>query len=82
MNKTVFVDGQHGTTGLKIRERLTDRSDIEIIDIPEDVLIHSLAIVPAGLREVDDRKEFTYYHVKENTEGKENSAGESIHGDR
>jgi N-acetyl-gamma-glutamyl-phosphate reductase len=35
MKKTVFVDGQHGTTGLKIRERLTGRSDIEVIEIPE-----------------------------------------------
>lgn len=36
MKKTVFVDGQHGTTGLKIRERLADRTDIEIIEIPEE----------------------------------------------
>jgi N-acetyl-gamma-glutamyl-phosphate reductase len=35
MKKTVFVDGQHGTTGLKIRERLAGRSDIEILEIPE-----------------------------------------------
>ena len=35
MEKTVFVDGQHGTTGLKIRERLAYRNDIEIIEIPE-----------------------------------------------
>ena len=36
MKKTVFVDGQHGTTGLKLRERLDGRSDIEVIEIPED----------------------------------------------
>jgi N-acetyl-gamma-glutamyl-phosphate reductase len=36
MKKTVFVDGQHGTTGLKIRERLLGRKDIEVIEIPED----------------------------------------------
>jgi N-acetyl-gamma-glutamyl-phosphate reductase len=36
MKKTVFVDGQHGTTGLKIRERLSGRKDIEVIEIPED----------------------------------------------
>src|SRR4030042_2636629 len=34
--KTVFVDGQHGTTGLKIRERLNGRKDIEVIEIPEE----------------------------------------------
>ncbi len=36
MKKTVFVDGQHGTTGLKIRERLSGRKDIDVIEIPED----------------------------------------------
>ncbi len=36
MKKTVFVDGQHGTTGLKIRERLSGRKDIEVIEIPEE----------------------------------------------
>jgi N-acetyl-gamma-glutamyl-phosphate reductase len=36
MKKTVFVDGQHGTTGLKIRERLSGRRDIEVIEIEED----------------------------------------------
>jgi N-acetyl-gamma-glutamyl-phosphate reductase len=36
MKKTVFIDGQHGTTGLKIHERLSDRKDIEVIEIPED----------------------------------------------
>ncbi|MFC1900310.1 N-acetyl-gamma-glutamyl-phosphate reductase [Chloroflexota bacterium] len=35
MKKTVFVDGQHGTTGLKIRERLIGRDDIEIVEIPD-----------------------------------------------
>jgi N-acetyl-gamma-glutamyl-phosphate reductase len=36
MKKMVFVDGQHGTTGLKIHERLSGRNDIEVIEIPED----------------------------------------------
>ena len=36
MKKTVFIDGQHGTTGLKIRERLSRRKDIEVIEIPEE----------------------------------------------
>ena len=36
MKKTVFIDGQHGTTGLKINERLNTRTDIELIEIPEE----------------------------------------------
>jgi N-acetyl-gamma-glutamyl-phosphate reductase len=35
MKKTVFIDGQHGTTGLKIHERLNIRKDIQVIEIPE-----------------------------------------------
>lgn len=36
MKKTVFIDGQHGTTGLKIHERLNGRKDIELVKIPAD----------------------------------------------
>jgi len=36
MKKTVFIDGHHGTTGLKIHERLNERKDIELIEIPEE----------------------------------------------
>jgi N-acetyl-gamma-glutamyl-phosphate reductase len=36
MKKTVFVDGQQGTVGLKLRERLSLRKDIEIVEIPEE----------------------------------------------
>ncbi|MGC8765056.1 MAG: N-acetyl-gamma-glutamyl-phosphate reductase [Brevinematia bacterium] len=32
----VFVDGQSGTTGLKINERLTKRDDIELLEISEE----------------------------------------------
>ncbi len=32
----VFIDGAHGTTGLKIREYLENRDDIEIIEIAEE----------------------------------------------
>jgi len=29
----VFIDGGHGTTGLEIRERLSGRSELTIIEI-------------------------------------------------
>ena len=32
----VFIDGKAGTTGLRIFERLSDRSDIEIMTLPEE----------------------------------------------
>jgi len=34
--KTVFIDGHHGTVGLKIHERLRVRKDIELVEIPEE----------------------------------------------
>lgn len=36
MTYKVFIDGRHGTTGLKIDERLAGRNDIEILSIPEE----------------------------------------------
>ena len=36
MKHTIFVDGQEGTTGLVIHERLAKRDDIEVLKIPAE----------------------------------------------
>jgi N-acetyl-gamma-glutamyl-phosphate reductase len=32
----VFIDGEHGTTGLEIRTRLAERSDLELLSLPRE----------------------------------------------
>ena len=33
---TVFIDGDQGTTGLRVRERLAGREDITLLSLPEE----------------------------------------------
>ena len=35
--KKIFIDGSAGTTGLRIRERLAERDDLEVVVLPDEV---------------------------------------------
>jgi N-acetyl-gamma-glutamyl-phosphate reductase len=52
MKRRVFIDGAEGTTGLRLRERLQNRADIELFVLPED-LRKDLNARREGLNEAD-----------------------------
>jgi len=52
MTAKIFIDGEHGTTGLQIRQRLADRKDIEVLSLAHGDR-HSLEGRTQLLREAD-----------------------------
>ena len=52
MSAKIFIDGEAGTTGLQIRDRLATRSDLELLSIPEN-LRKDLGARAALLNEAD-----------------------------
>lgn len=52
MATKIFIDGQAGTTGLRIHERLENRSDLELITLPDETRKDS-AVRQAAIRESD-----------------------------
>lgn len=37
MKKKIFIDGKAGTTGLRIEQRLSERDDVEILSLPDEL---------------------------------------------
>ena len=50
--KKIFIDGSSGTTGLRIRERLSERKDLEMISVPYD-LRHEESVRKKAMEEAD-----------------------------
>jgi N-acetyl-gamma-glutamyl-phosphate reductase len=48
MKRMVFIDGQHGTVGLNLHQRLSIRKDIELIEIPVEKRKEHRFSLPAG----------------------------------
>ena len=51
----IFIDGSAGTTGLRIRERLSDRKDIELLTLPEE-----LRKDPAAKKDIINQSDLTF----------------------
>ena len=49
---TIFIDGSSGTTGLQIRERLSKRTDLSILEVPYE-LRHEEAVRREALNKAD-----------------------------
>ena len=68
----VFIDGQAGTTGLQIFDMLRNRSDLEIITIPEDQ-----RKIPAARKELLNSSEITIFCLPDDAATEASSFRES-----
>jgi N-acetyl-gamma-glutamyl-phosphate reductase len=51
-NPRIYIDGEHGTTGLEIRERLAARQEVELVSVPREAAKDS-ALKRGVVNEVD-----------------------------
>ena len=72
-NKTkIFIDGQHGTTGLQIHDRLKDRPDIQLLELPmadrKDLAKRAEALRKNGHTAPDDSRKQLFDFIRQKYE--------------
>ena len=70
----IYIDGSAGTTGLRIRERLSERSDIELLTLPDE-----LRKDPAAKKEIFNQADVVFLCLPDEAARESVKLVESVH---